>query len=93
MRARPRPLTEKHQARFLEALAAGMSVGMAAVVAGHLRRQFYRLRDRDPDFRTAWARARDQGHDVLLAEVERRGLVYDPRKRKVQARPTSVEEP
>jgi hypothetical protein len=57
--------TPKAEAKFLDALRAGKSVGAAARAATIGRRTAYDWRDRDPAFAARWDEAFDEGTDRL----------------------------
>ena len=62
----------EQRARFLEALASGLSVTGAAAEAGVHRCTPYGWREADPEFAKAWDIARDAGTDRLEDEAWRR---------------------
>lgn len=64
-----RPITEAAKRRFLEHLATSLDVTASARAAGHHRASFYRLRDDDEDFATAWQEALDEATDALEARL------------------------
>jgi hypothetical protein len=67
------PVTDDQRDQFLEQLAAGRSIVDAAGNES-LRRKLYRLKEADPQFAAEWARAYQEGTDVLLAEARRRAV-------------------
>jgi hypothetical protein len=66
--------TPEPRTRFLEGLAAGMSVTAAAALAGVHRDTAYGWKERDPEFAEAWMRARNAGTDRLEDEGWRRAF-------------------
>jgi hypothetical protein len=70
----PRAISGKDRDCFLEAVAHGWSVTAAAQRAGHPRSTFYLLRDRDEEFKAAWAEAIEAGTEVLEDEARRRAV-------------------
>jgi hypothetical protein len=60
---------DQAQARFLERLATGIPVTVAARLAGVTARAVYLWRDEDPDFAQRMADAREDGLDAIEAQV------------------------
>lgn len=71
---RPVLLTEERQQIFLQSLASGDTISMAAHKAGVTRRVAYNLRQRDDAFAEAWNQAYEDGADVLEQEALRRAV-------------------
>jgi hypothetical protein len=70
-----RPLSDQARARFLEGLAEGLTVTLAAQKAGKAHpRRFYELRAEDEGFAAAWAEALEQGTQKLEEELRRRAV-------------------
>ncbi len=59
---------------FLEALAETGIVSVAAKIAGITRARAYQVRNRDPDFASAWDAAEEEAADRLEAEAWRRAV-------------------
>ena len=74
MARRPRSITAKARAAFLEAVAAGWSVTEAANRAGVARQRFYDLRQADDVFYREWQEADEQGVDAIRDEIRRRAV-------------------
>lgn len=72
-------ITAEQKDRFLERLAAGMSV-QAAADTDAFKRRLYRLRAKDETFATEWATAYEEGSDALEAEAQRRAMEGVPRR-------------
>ena len=70
----PRALTRSWMPLFLEEIAEGATASEAAKTAGILRRQAYRLQERDPEFAARWEAAKAQAADLVRAEVRRRAI-------------------
>jgi hypothetical protein len=68
-------LTPKKRAAFLDKLREGATVKQAAEAAGFSRQAFYALRSDNHAFAEEWARAIDEGTEVLEAEAFRRAVV------------------
>ena len=77
----PAAILAEQRGKFLEALAAGLSVTGAAAEAGVHRATPYGWREADPDFAKAWDIARDAGTDRLEDEAWRRA--YEGNERPV----------
>jgi hypothetical protein len=60
---------EQAQTRFLERLATGLPVTVAARLAGVTSRTIYAWRDEDADFAQRMADAREDGLDAIEAQV------------------------
>lgn len=74
-RSKPRrPLTEAARERFLEGLAAGLTVKDAAALTGHPGRTFEGWRERRPEFAERWRAAVAEGTDLLEREAQRRAV-------------------
>lgn len=57
--------TPRRRQKFLDELAKGQSVNLAAKAAGMDRRHMYKIRAGDPQFAEDWADAIEQGADRL----------------------------
>jgi transposase-like protein len=64
--------TAQKDAKFLELLSQGATVGAAARGAGYARRSLYRWRKARADFAAAWDDALAEGTDLLEDEALRR---------------------
>lgn len=75
----PSKFTPEVRQKFLERLSEnGGIVTDAAMVAGVVRNTCYEYRDADPEFRAAWEKALEVGHQRLEDEAKRRAFVgYD----------------
>src|SRR6266540_5668259 len=73
--------TPKKDAKFLEILSQGATVGAAAGGAGYARRSLYRWREADAELAAAWESALEAGTDGLEDEALRRAKdgVAEPR--------------
>jgi hypothetical protein len=73
--------TAEKDAKFLELLSQGATVGAAARGAGYARRSLYRWRKARADFAAAWDDAVEAGTDILEDEALRRARdgVDEPR--------------
>ena len=67
-------LTESDRATFLEVLAHGSPVSVAARAAGRSRSTLYAARDADEEFAAAWRDAWEEGADTLEEEARRRAI-------------------
>lgn len=67
-------ITTEEKQKFVDGLAEGLSVIDAAGTTGRARQSFYRLREGDPEFASAWKTAYAEGTDLLEKEAERRAL-------------------
>jgi hypothetical protein len=65
---------EKAFERFLQVLGEGATVAEACRAAGMSRSTAYDRRDRDEQFRHAWADAVEAGTEALEAEARRRAM-------------------
>jgi hypothetical protein len=65
-------VTAKKKAEFCDALAETANVTKAALATGISRREWYRTRDEDAEFRKAWDAALELGTDALEDEAVRR---------------------
>lgn len=74
MARRRSKLTPKKRAQFLEELAETGNVLLAAELHNLSRRDLYRVRAEDPEFKTAWDEAKNQAADHLEQEARRRAL-------------------
>jgi hypothetical protein len=66
------PSLPEYRARFLEALASGLSVTAASQIVGVNRCTPYEWRNNDPEFAKAWDIAINVGTDLLEDEAWRR---------------------
>jgi hypothetical protein len=95
-----RPISEKARQTFLDALRLSPNVTAAAAAAGHNRRAFYRVRNRDREFAEAWDEVLEEALDRLEAAMYRYGTegyeerVYDAQgnlvSRRVREDPASA---
>ena len=70
-----RPITQKARADFLDGLAKGLTVRLAAERAGRAHtRRFYELRNEDEEFAAAWTEAVEQGTQLLEDELRQRAV-------------------
>jgi len=70
-----RPKVTSHaRAKFIATLRKTGIVTDAALVAGHTRKAFYRLREADPAFADEWRDALDEATDSLEKEARRRAI-------------------
>ena len=67
-------LTLEKRGRFLQVLADGGSITLAAKAVGLTRFGMYQARDRDPDFKAAWDDALEGGTDGLEDEAISRAI-------------------
>lgn len=65
-------VTSKKREIFLEALKYTCNVTKAAHAAGVSRREFYRIKEEDPEFAEAWQKALEVGSEALEDELMRR---------------------
>lgn len=71
---RRRRITRREREEFLEALRQGWTVTAAAEYAGHYRRRWYELAERDQEFAAAMRDAIEAGTDALVEEARRRAV-------------------
>jgi len=62
------------KALFIDKLAHGYTVTGAARAIEKTRQRVYQWRDEDPEFRTAWKEAKQEGIDTLQDEARRRAV-------------------
>lgn len=68
-RRRNTKATKEERRRFLDELAVSCNATRAAAAAGVSKSQFYRLRQRDAGFATAWAATLEGGYRRLEEEL------------------------
>ncbi|MEZ5842786.1 MAG: helix-turn-helix domain-containing protein [Hyphomicrobiaceae bacterium] len=68
----------KAKGRFLDLLAAGVTVTKAAEATGVTRQTAYKWRAADAEFGERWAEAIDAGTEALVSEAHRRAVVGVP---------------
>lgn len=72
--------TQARRRRFLDVLAATCNVSEAAAAIGKNTSNVYKLRQRDPEFRAAWADALECGYARLEAALLARAAGTDGRR-------------